>query len=287
MQRLFLVSVSTSSKTLFKAFWHNFALADWNESIDSREKAEYLVAVENKERAGYSTACIAFSSNASNAMEPQSVITTDSYFNFSRNVKRERKCSIYKWARNDFCMTYISAKWMAPSCQHFWSLSLQNASNVIFRTSGQIAIFETAGPHVHLEHIIASSSMFFHSSSNELQMKLLVWGKCHHQMGRPPMGFAGFAYGFPIGYYWLWIKLPWAASKFKGNFLLLCWLCASTNFVYSNHVGVMQRAHNSSTAALSHQISDLRTFQGVYPPATYVDVYQRLILSYFILPPWH
>ena len=28
--------------------------------------------------------------------------------------------------------------------------------------SGQIAIFETAGPHVHLEYIIACSSMFFH-----------------------------------------------------------------------------------------------------------------------------
>ena len=41
--------------------------------------------------------------------------------------------------------------------------------------SGQIAIFETAGPHVHLEYIIACSSMFFHSSSNELRTKLLVW----------------------------------------------------------------------------------------------------------------
>ena len=41
--------------------------------------------------------------------------------------------------------------------------------------SGQIAIFETAGPHVHLEYIIACFSMFFHSSSNELRTKLLVW----------------------------------------------------------------------------------------------------------------
>ena len=115
MQGLFLLNVSTSSKTLFKAhfgfFWHNYTPTDWNENswhsktwtavcsycIDSREKAGYLVTVENKERAGSSTVCIAFSSNASNAMEPQSVITTDSYFNFGRNVKRKiRKCSIYK-----------------------------------------------------------------------------------------------------------------------------------------------------------------------------------------------
>ena len=66
--------------------------------------------------------------------------------------------------------------------------------------SGQIAIFETAGPHVHLEYIIACSPIFLHSSSNKLQMKLLVWGKCHHQMGGHPMGFAGFEYGFLIGY---------------------------------------------------------------------------------------
>ena len=35
--------------------------------------------------------------------------------------------------------------------------------------SGQIAMFETARPHVHLEYIIACSSTFFHSSSNELR----------------------------------------------------------------------------------------------------------------------
>ena len=41
--------------------------------------------------------------------------------------------------------------------------------------SGQIAIFETARPHVHLEYIIACSCMFFDSSSNELRTKLFVW----------------------------------------------------------------------------------------------------------------
>ena len=135
MQGLFLLNASVSSKTWFKArfgsFYHNYALADSNESIDSRrEKAWYLVAMENRERAGYSTVCIAFSLNASNAMEPLSVITTDSYFNFGRNVKRKiRKCSMYQWAINDdiwrMYRMYISAKWTAPRWQHFWSLSLQ------------------------------------------------------------------------------------------------------------------------------------------------------------------
>ena len=138
MQGLFLLNVSTSSKTLFKAhfgsFWHNYALADSNESIDSREKPWYLVAVENKERAGYSTACIAFSSNASNAMEPQSVITTDSYFNFGRNVKRKiRKCSIYIQMSNKWLYMIIYDVYF---CQmhgpKMAAFLITLASNVIF-----------------------------------------------------------------------------------------------------------------------------------------------------------
>ena len=50
MQGLFLLNVSTSSKTLFKAHFGFFGIiADSNESIDSREKGGYLVAVENRE----------------------------------------------------------------------------------------------------------------------------------------------------------------------------------------------------------------------------------------------
>ena len=147
MQGLFLVHVPTSCRSFFKARFgscgvtslqliqtrivgtarHELPFIHTVLIVDSREKAWYLVTMENKKRAGCSIACMAFSSNASNAMEPLSVTTTDSYFNLGRNVKRKiRKCSIiYKWAINDFVMTYISAKWMAPRWQHFWSLSLQ------------------------------------------------------------------------------------------------------------------------------------------------------------------
>ena len=159
--------------------------------------------------------------------------------------------------------------------------------------SGQIAIFETAGPHVHLEYIIACSSMFFHSSSNATDENYLFGENAITKWG----GTLRVSQVLNMDSL-LVMKLPWAASKFKGNFLLLYWLCSSTNFVCSNHVGVMLWAHNISAAAPSHQVSDLRMWscenvttqleaQGVYPPATYVDVFQLLILSYFILPPWH
>ena len=119
-------------------------------------------------------------------MEPLSVITTDSYFNFGRNVKRKiRKCSTYKWAINDFCMTYVPYVYFCqmngPKMAAFLITLASNVSfmNLINEVGAVrlpfLIIFETAGPHVHLEYIIACSSMFFHSSSNELRTKLLVW----------------------------------------------------------------------------------------------------------------
>ena len=74
------------------------------------------------------------------------------------------------------------------------------------------------------------------------------------------MGFAGFEYGLwgisfggsPIGY-------EASLSRFKVQRQLTSYelFCSSTNFVYSNHVGVMPWAHNSSVAAQSHQVPDL------------------------------
>ena len=73
------------------------------------------------------------------------------------------------------------------------------------------------------------------------------------------MGLAGFEYGFPIGY-----EASQAASKLKAT--------SYSNFFYSNHVGVMQWAHNISAAALSHQVSDLRMAQGVYLQHTLTSI---------------
>ena len=61
------------------------------------------------------------------------------------------------------------------------------------------------------------------------------------------MGLAGFEYGFPIGYE---SSIPEPLQSSKAT--------SYSNFVYSNHVVVMPWAHNSSAAALSHQVSDLR-----------------------------
>ena len=91
--------------------------------------------------------------------------------------------------------------------------------------------------------------MFFHSSSNELRTKLLVenditkWGA--------PYGFCRFriwimGYQFWRVPYWLWsFPEPLQSSKATSYKLF----CSSTNFVYSNHVGVMPWAHNSSAGA--------------------------------------
>ena len=99
--------------------------------------------------------------------------------------------------------------------------------------------------------------IFFHVPPLVLKWatdEITCLGKMQSPNGRAPYGSRRFLNMDSL----LVMKLPWAASKFKGNFLLLCWLCSSSNFVYSNHVGVMQWAHNSSAAALSHQVSDLR-----------------------------
>ena len=61
-----------------------------------------------------------------------------------------------------------------------------------------------------------------------------------------PYGFCRFWIWIP---YWLW-SLPKPLQGSKAT--------SYCNFVYSNHVGVMQWAHNSSAAALSHQVFDLR-----------------------------
>ena len=165
--------------------------------------------------------------------------------------------------------------------------------------SGQIAIFETAGPHVHLEYIIACSSMFFHSSSNELGRNYLFGeNACRFW---PVLNMdCGIGFG---------VSPLRAASKFKATSYEL--FSSSTNFVwYSNHVGVMQWAHNSSAALthwhmgiamlLSRQVSDLtmwsrenvnHTTWGPGRVST-CNINRRLstfdiVSSYFILTPWH
>ena len=106
--------------------------------------------------------------------------------------------------------------------------------------SGQIAISETAGPHVHLEYIIAWTSMFFHSSSKELRTKLRVWGKCHHQMGAP-YGFCRFWIWIP---YWLWsLPKPLQGSKAVGPQQLR--RCAKPSSFWPQNVELRERQlHN-------------------------------------------
>ena len=108
------------------------------------------------------------------------------------------------------------------------------------------------GPKMAAFLITLASNVSFMNLINEVGAVRLPFLKQRVHM-YTPMGFAGFEYGFPIGY-----EASLSRFKVQGNFLLLCWLCSSTNFVYSNHVGVMQWAHNSSAAAISHQVSDLR-----------------------------
>ena len=77
--------------------------------------------------------------------------------------------------------------------------------------------------------------------------EIICFGKMPSSNGGAPYGSCRFWICIP--YYWLWsFREPLQSSK----------ATSYSNFVYSNHVGVMQWAHNSSAAALSHQVSDLR-----------------------------
>ena len=188
-------------------------------------------------------------------MEPQSVITTDSISVETPSAKSGN--AVYtKWAINDDI-------WRVYFCQmngnKMAAFLTTLASNVRFMT-----LINEAGA-VRLSFLKQRVHMYTQSISSHLL-------PCSST--RPQMSYGwNYLFGENAITKWegpLWVsqvlnmdsllvmKLPWVASKFKGNFLLLCWLCSSSNFVYSNHVGVMQWAHNSSAAALSHQVSDLR-----------------------------
>ena len=78
--------------------------------------------------------------------------------------------------------------------------------------------------------------------------------------GEAPYGSCRFWIWIP---YWLW-SFPEPLQSSKAT--------SYSNFFYSNHVGVMQWAHNISAAALSHQVSDLRMAQGVYLQHTLTSI---------------
>ena len=175
MQGLFLLNVSTSSKTLFKAHFGFFGIiADSNESIDSREKAGYLVAVENRE-SERGAALLVLRSHQMQAMQwnhnPSSQLIPTSASVETSSAKSGNAALCIQMSNKRCNMTHVYFCQMnGPKMAAFLITLASNVSfmNLINEVGAVrlpfLIIFETAGPHVHLEYIIASSSMFFHSS---------------------------------------------------------------------------------------------------------------------------
>ena len=129
--------------------------------------------------------------------------------------------------------------------------------------SGQIAIFETAGPRVHLEYIIACSSMFFHSSSNATDENYLFGENAITKWG----GTLRVSQVLNMDSL-LVMKFPWAASKFK---VTSYYSVDSVHpLILSAQIMLLRQAIRfltSECGAARTSTTQLEA-QGVYPPVT-------------------